>query len=87
MDKARCNNTGMPINTDGIVSAEDGIVEFVVEICMHFGSFDDNTQVRLQGNNLNMGKEHFRIGCCQGRDAPWTTSLGVIMTRSQLGTH
>ncbi len=46
-----------------VVSAEDGIVEFVVEICMHFGSFDNNTQVRLQGNNLSMGKEQLRIGC------------------------
>ncbi len=49
------------------VSAEDGIVEFVEELCLHFGLFDDNTQIRLQGVNLaaelTIGKEHFRVGC------------------------
>ncbi len=56
--------------------AEDGIVEFVEELCVRFGLFDDSTQVRLQGDNSaaeltissNMGKENFRIGYCQGRD-------------------
>ncbi len=59
------------------VTAEDGIVEFVMELCLRFGLYDDGTQIRLQGDNLaaeltismNMGKEHFRIGYCQGRDA------------------
>ncbi len=53
-----------------VVGAEDGVVEFIEE---HFRLFDDNTQ----GDNLaveltissNMGKEHFRIESCQGRDA------------------
>ncbi len=70
----------MPIITNGIgsagarlpgVIAEDGIVEFVEELCLRFGLFNDNTQVCLQGDNLaveltistNMSKEHFRIGC------------------------
>ncbi len=59
------------------VSAVDGVVELVEELCLRLGRFDGNTQVRLQGDNLavevtistNMGKEYFRIGCCQGRDA------------------
>ncbi len=59
------------------VSVEDGIVEFVEEHCLRFGLFNDNIHIRLQGNNLaaeltivsNMGKEHFQIGSCQGRDA------------------
>ncbi len=63
-----------------VVSAEDGIVEFVEELCLHFGLFDDNTQ----GDNLaveltissNMGKEHFRIESCQGRDASFVFSFG-----------
>ncbi len=29
------------------VIAEDGIVEFVKELCLRFGLFDDNTQVSL----------------------------------------
>ncbi len=63
------------------VGAEDGIVEFIEE---RFGLFDDNTQIRLQGDNLaveltiswNIGKEHFRIGSCQGRDACFVFSPG-----------
>ncbi len=31
-----------------IVSAEDGIVEFVEELSLRFGLFDDNTQICLQ---------------------------------------
>ncbi len=45
---------------------EDGIEEFVDELGLRFGLFDDNTQIRLQGYNLvvelaissNLGKEH-----------------------------
>ncbi len=59
-----------------IVSAEDGIVEFVEELSLHVRLFDDDTSIRLQGYNLaaeltissNMNKEHFRIGCCQLQD-------------------
>ncbi len=65
--------TGLLIITDGIgfpvVSAEDGIVEFV-EICLRFRLFDYNTQICLQGDSLMaamaissiMEIEHFRIG-------------------------
>ncbi len=31
---------------------EDGIEEFVDELSLRFGLFDDNTQIRLQGYNL-----------------------------------
>ncbi len=58
------------------VSVADGIVEFVEKLCLRFEHFDDSTQFRLQGDNSaaeltvssNMGKEHFRVGYCQGRD-------------------
>ncbi len=32
-----------------VVSAEDGIVEFVEELCLRFRLFDDSIQVPLQG--------------------------------------
>ncbi len=58
------------------VSAEGGIVEFVMDLSLRFGLFVDSTQIRLQGDNLaaeltismNMDKEQFRIGYFQGRD-------------------
>ncbi len=31
---------------------EDGVEEFVDELSLRFGLFDDNTQIRLQGYNL-----------------------------------
>ncbi len=34
------------------VSAEGGIVDFVEELCLRFGLFDDSTQIRLQEDNL-----------------------------------
>ncbi len=51
----------------------EGIVEFVEQLSLRFRLFDDNTQMRLQGDDVaaeltissKMGKEHFRIGCCQ----------------------
>ncbi len=50
MDKARSK----PIITNGIssawllgVNAEDGIEEFVEELCVHFGLYDDNCSRRL----------------------------------------
>ncbi len=54
------------------VSAEYGIVKIVEELCLHLGFFDDNTQIRLQGDNLvaeltissNVDNEHCQIGCC-----------------------
>ncbi len=60
-----------------VVSAEGDIVEFVEELILCYGLFNDNTRTSLQGDNLvaeltissNMGNWHFRIGCCQGRDA------------------
>ncbi len=67
------------------VSAEDSTVEFVEELCVRLGLFDDNTQIRLLRDNLaaelkissSMGKEHFRIGCCQGRDACFVFPPGL----------
>ncbi len=59
-----------------VVRAEDGVVEFAEKFSLRFGLFDVNTQICLKGDNLmadmtissNMGKEHYQIGCCQGRD-------------------
>ncbi len=60
-----------------VVGAEGCNVEFVEYLSLRLGLFDDDTQIRLQGNNLateltissNMSKGQFRIGCCQGCDA------------------
>ncbi len=59
-----------------VVSAEDGIVEFIEELCLHIGLFHDDTTIRLRGDNLaaeltissNINKQHFGIECCQGHD-------------------
>ncbi len=53
------------------MSTEDGIVEFVEELSMYFGVFDDNTQISLQGGNwaAELTILGVRIGFCQGRDA------------------
>ncbi len=46
-------------------------MEFVEELSMYFGVFDDNNQISLQGDILAAGLTilDVRIGCCQGHDA------------------
>ncbi len=66
--------------------AEDGIVELVVNFSLRIGFSDDAAQISLQGENLtaemmtssNMGKELFRVGCCQGRDARFVLPLRIV---------
>ncbi len=81
------------------VSAEDVIVEFVEELCLRFGLFDDNTQVRLHGGNLPTIKLMISLNMgtlldwmmprarCPFRIYTWTNSRGVRVTCCRFGTR
>ncbi len=59
------------------VRVEDSLEEFTEAFSLHFVLFDDKAQICLHVDYLtaemaisfHMGKDYFRIECCQGRNA------------------
>ncbi len=78
-----------------VVMAEEGIAEFVEELSLLFGLFDEDTQIRLQGDNMTTD---FTISSnisdcmlprmrCPFRVSTWTTSWDLRVTYWQFGAQ